>query len=100
MFPLKPDAPGGDTGRLLVLSDWAPTQAFIETLRARFALAGLVALALSLLGGILLSRDPSRPLRDIARAASQIAGGDFDLQLPVGARPRPPPWRWPSTPWA
>ena len=83
VFPLMPDVPGGDTGRLLVLSDWAPTQEFIDTLRARFALAGVAALVLSLVGGVFLSRHLSRPLRDIATAATEIAAGNLSLQLPV-----------------
>ncbi len=83
VFPLMPDVPGGDAGRLLVLSDWALTQQFIDTLRTRFALAGIAALALSLVGGVFLSRHLSRPLRDIATAAEQIAAGNLSLQLPV-----------------
>jgi diguanylate cyclase (GGDEF)-like protein len=83
VFPLLPDVPGGDAGRLLVLSDWALTQQFIDTLRARFALAAIAALVLSLVGGVFLSRHLSRPLRDIATAAEQIAAGNLSLQLPV-----------------
>ena len=83
VFPLKPDLPGGDTGRLLVLSDWAATQQFLDGLQVRFALAGIVALALSLVGGVFLSRHLSRPLRDIATAATEIAAGNLTLQLPV-----------------
>ncbi len=83
VFPLMPDLPGGDAGRLLVLSDWALTQQFIDTLRVRFALAGVAALVLSLVGGVFLSRHLSRPLRDIASAATEIAAGNLSLQLPV-----------------
>ena len=82
-FPLKPDIPGGDAGRLLVLSDWAQTQKFIDTLRDRFFLAGIVALILSLLGGVFLSRHLNRPLRDIATAAAQISAGNLSLQVPI-----------------
>jgi predicted signal transduction protein with EAL and GGDEF domain len=83
VFPLKPDIPGGDVGRLLVLSDWALTERFIDTLGVRFAVAGVVALGLSLLGGVFLARHLSRPLSDIATAAAQIAAGNLALQLPV-----------------
>ena len=83
VFPLKPGIPGGDAGRLLVLSNWAATQQFIDTLRGRFALAAVIALALSLVGGVFLSRHLSRPLRDIASAATEIAAGNLSLQLPV-----------------
>jgi predicted signal transduction protein with EAL and GGDEF domain len=83
VFPLKADLPGGDAVRLLVLSDWAATERFLDTLGARFALAGLVALALSLAGGVFLSRHLSRPLSDIASAAAEIAAGNLSLELPV-----------------
>jgi diguanylate cyclase (GGDEF)-like protein len=38
---------------------------------------------LALAGGLVFSRRVSRPLRDIATAASDIAGGNLALQLPV-----------------
>ncbi len=83
VFPLDPGLPGGDAVRLLVLSDWAATQHFVDTLEVRFAIAGVVALLLSLVGGVFLSRHLSRPLRDIATAATEIAAGNLTLQLPV-----------------
>ena len=83
VFPLMPGEPGGDAGQLLLLSDWAFTQRFIDGLRGRFALVGAVALILSLAGGVFVSRQLSRPLRDIATAAAEIAGGNLSLQLPV-----------------
>ncbi len=83
VFPLSPELPGGDAVRLLVLSDWASTQRFVDALEVRFAIAGVVALLLSLAGGVFLSRHLSRPLRDIATAATEIAAGNLALQLPV-----------------
>ena len=83
VFPLSPELPGGDAVRLLVLSDWASTQRFVDALEVRFAVAGVVALLLSLVGGVFLSRHLSRPLRDIATAATEIAAGNLALQLPV-----------------
>ncbi len=83
VFPLRPGTLGGEAGRLLVLSDWAATQQFIDTLRSRFAVAGIIALLLSLAGGVFLSRNLSRPLRDIASAATEIAAGNLSLELPV-----------------
>ncbi len=83
VFPLSPELPGGDAVRLLVLSDWAATQRFVDALEVRFAIAGVVALLLSLVGGVFLSRHLSRPLRDIATAATEIAAGNLALQLPV-----------------
>jgi len=68
VFPLGRPETGGDSGRLLLLSDWQPTQAFIDRLRSRFAWTGLVVLGLSLAGGLVFSRRISRPLKDIAVA--------------------------------
>ena len=72
VFPLKPDMPGGDAGRLLVLSDWAADAAVHRhaacALRAgRRRRAGLCRCV----GGVFLSRHLSRPLRDIATAADR-----------------------------
>ena len=82
IFPLKPaaDAQGG---RLLLLADWQPTQQFVDRLRGRFLAGGLVVFGLALAGGVMFSRRVSRPLRDIAAAAADIASGNLSLQLPV-----------------
>ncbi|MEZ5293690.1 MAG: EAL domain-containing protein [Vicinamibacterales bacterium] len=82
VFPLERNLPGGDDVQLLVLSDWASTQRFLDGLSVRFAVAGLVALALALAGGVLLSRHLTRPLRDIATAAIEIARGNLTRELP------------------
>jgi diguanylate cyclase (GGDEF)-like protein len=82
-FALRPDGAGDGTGRLLLLADWQPTQAFIDRLRTRLSATGFVVLAVSLLGGVAFSRRLSRPMRDIATAATKIADGDLTLQLPV-----------------
>ncbi|MGE0814670.1 MAG: putative bifunctional diguanylate cyclase/phosphodiesterase [Vicinamibacterales bacterium] len=77
----RPDQ-GGDAGRLILLSDWQPTQEFIDRLRDRFALAGIAILFLSLVGGSMYSHRLSQPLRDIAAAASEVAAGNLQLTLP------------------
>src|SRR6185436_9449068 len=77
VFPLGRPETGGNSGRLLLLSDWQPTQAFIDRLQSRFAWTGLVVLGLSLAGGLVFSRRISRPLKDIAVAASEIAAGNL-----------------------
>jgi diguanylate cyclase (GGDEF)-like protein len=83
IFPLTPTANKPQDGRLLLLADWQPTQLFVEGLRGRFLLGGLGVFGLALASGVLFSRRVSRPLRDIAAAASDIAGGNLSLQLPV-----------------
>ncbi|MCC7033740.1 MAG: EAL domain-containing protein [Acidobacteria bacterium] len=82
-FSLRAAAPSPGSGRLLLLADWQPTRLFVERLRDRFLTGGLVVFGLALAGGLVFSRRVSRPLRDIATAASDIAGGNLALQLPV-----------------
>jgi signal transduction histidine kinase len=52
-------------------------------LRGIAAAAGLAALALALVLGAVLADAVSRPVRNLARAADQLAQGDFDV--PLGA---------------
>jgi len=82
-YSLRPTAPSPRSGRLLVLADWQPTRLFVERLRGRFMTGGLVVFGLALAGGLVFSRRVSRPLRDIATAACDIAGGNLALRLPV-----------------
>jgi predicted signal transduction protein with EAL and GGDEF domain len=82
MFQLEPQAADG-TGRLVLMADWKPTEEFIERLRSRFIVFGLLAFGFTLAVGLLFSRSVSRPLRDIASAATRIADGELALQLPV-----------------
>ena len=83
IFPLRQAADSLQGGRLLLLADWQPTQQFVDRLRGRFFAGGLVVFGLALAGGVMFSRRVSRPLRDIAAAAADIAGGNLSLQLPV-----------------
>ncbi|MEZ5288169.1 MAG: EAL domain-containing protein [Vicinamibacterales bacterium] len=82
VFAVAGPEQGGDAGRLLLLSDWQPTQDFVDRLRDRFALAGIAVLLVSLVGGSMYSHRLSQPLRDIAAAASEVAAGNLQLTLP------------------
>ena len=111
-FPLAPDAA---RRRRRAVSSCSPTgsrrQQFVDQLRDRFLLAASCVFGLALALGLVFSRRVSRPLRDIAAAASDIAGGNLALQLPVrgsaeamtrGAglqRHEREPARWPTTGW-
>ena len=77
-FPLFRDRRPTDVGHLVLLQDWAPTQTFLDELRTALLLAGVVAFALALAGGLIFSHRTSRPLMDLASTARAIAGGDWN----------------------
>ena len=81
-FPLMLDGATTPAG-LILLEDWAPTQAFLNTLRWRLLATGGVIFTIALAAGVLFSRRMARPLEDLAAAAQDIAGGNWTRQLPV-----------------
>ena len=82
-FPLSSDRFPEDAGRLLLMQDWRPTQQFLDDLRRQLLLAGLGTFALAVAGGVAFSRRMSRPLRDIAQAAGEVAAGNWARQVPL-----------------
>jgi HAMP domain-containing protein len=82
-FPLSSDRASEDVGRLVLLQDWRPTQQFLDDLRRQLLLAGFGAFALALAGGVAFSRRMSRPLKDIAQAAGEVAAGNWARQIPT-----------------
>src|SRR5262249_11410667 len=72
-----------DTGRLVLMQDWGPTQQFLDELQRSLILAGVAVFAFALIGGLVFSRRTSRPLMDIAAAARTISGGDWGREVPV-----------------
>jgi PAS domain S-box-containing protein len=81
-FPLFRDR-ATDAGQLVLLQDWAPTQAFLDELRIALLLAGVGGFALALAGGWIFSHRTSQPLMDMAAAARDIAGGDWSRTVPA-----------------
>jgi len=61
--------------------------AFITELGGGFLLAGIVALLLSLLLGVLIARSIALPLQRIARATGAVAAGDYEHRLPEQGPP-------------
>jgi signal transduction histidine kinase/CheY-like chemotaxis protein len=80
-FPLSSGDPN-QVGTLVLLQDWRPTVMFVDEIRRRLLEAGLGILAVALVGSFVFSRRMSQPLRDLAQAATEIAGGDWDRQAP------------------
>src|SRR5512135_447504 len=53
-----------------------------EVLRP-LAIAGLLALAISIVLAVIITRSVTRPLQHVANAADRIAGGDYDQRVPI-----------------
>jgi signal transduction histidine kinase len=82
-FPLLLDGSSALSARLILLEDWRPTQAFVGQIRWRLLAAGAVVFAMALAMSVFFSRRMGRPLENLAAAAEDIAGGNWERQLPV-----------------
>lgn len=82
-FSLFPDRTSAGIGRLVLLQDWRPTQQFLDELRQRLLFAGLLTFGLAATGGVIFSRRMSRPFKDIADAAGELASGNWARQVPI-----------------
>jgi signal transduction histidine kinase/CheY-like chemotaxis protein len=82
-FPLTAGPQNPRAVRLVLLQDWRPTQLFVDDVRIRVLEAGAGIFAVALGGSLLFSRRMSRPLHDVASAAHDIAGGNWERQIPV-----------------
>ena len=80
VFPL---VRGVAAHRLVLLQPWRPTEQFLSALETRFLGAGVAVFAAAMIGALAFSRKTSRPLREIAAAAGEIAEGRWDRQVPV-----------------
>jgi len=79
-FPLPV---AGGTARLVLLQDWNATQVFLAELRLHLVGVGVATLALIVGAGLVFSRRMTRPLRDIAEIAGDIAAGQWDRRIPA-----------------
>jgi signal transduction histidine kinase/CheY-like chemotaxis protein len=70
-------------GRLVLLQNWGPTAQFVDEIRRRILATGVGILTIALAGSFVLSRRMSQPLRDLAQAATEIAGGNWERQVPL-----------------
>jgi signal transduction histidine kinase/ActR/RegA family two-component response regulator len=82
-FPVSQTGSDQTHGRLVLLQDWQPTQQFLAEIRRQILLAGAIVFALSTGAGLLFSRRTSRPLQELADAAGDIAGGNWERRVPV-----------------
>jgi PAS domain S-box-containing protein len=82
-FPLASGAGSPRRGRLVLLQDWAPTQLFLSELERQLLTTGAVIFTFALGGALVFSRRLTRPLKDIADTAGEIASGNWTRQVPL-----------------
>ena len=80
-YPLHASGARADSGQLILLEDWAPTEAFIAQIRTRLLQTGAGVFALALALSLFLSRRMSRPLRELAEVAGEVAKGRWEHRL-------------------
>ena len=80
--------PGHQAGYVVALTTRAPLLSnLITELGWGFVLAGVVALLVSLLLGILIARSIALPLQQVAAATGAVAAGDYKHRLPEKGPP-------------
>jgi PAS domain S-box-containing protein len=82
-FPLMSSGDLPSPGRLILLDNWASTKASIDQIRWRLLWAGALVFVFGMAASLFLSRRMSRPLRQIAEIAGEIAKGHWDRRLPA-----------------
>jgi PAS domain S-box-containing protein len=70
--------------RLVLLRDWSSAEHVLMQIRTALAWVGIWTVGVAIGGTILVSRRLTRPLRDLASAAHEIAGGNWGRRVPVG----------------
>ena len=83
-FPLMSSPDGIPAGQLVLLESWAPTKAFIAEIRAWLLWTGAVVFLLAVSISIVVSRRLSRPLRQLAEVAREIAAGRWERRVAPG----------------
>jgi signal transduction histidine kinase/DNA-binding response OmpR family regulator len=82
-YPLFADQQRDAVGSMVLLENWEPTQLFLDRVERQLLGIAAMTFCVMLAGAVFSSRRMTRPLRDIADAASDIAAGDWDRRIPV-----------------
>jgi signal transduction histidine kinase len=83
LFATAPTQLGSSQGYLMALKPVEQVGAVAGSLIGYVIIAGLIALALSMLLALYLSGALSRPIREVTAAARLIAAGDYTVEVPV-----------------
>jgi len=81
VYPLRADAQSA--AALVLLKDWAPTEAALGRIHSALLSVGAVTFALVVFGALGFSRRLTRPIRDLATAADDIAKGQWIGHVPA-----------------
>jgi PAS domain S-box-containing protein len=81
--PSRTPRPAESAERLILLHDWSPAARALMQIRTALAWVGIWTVGVAVGGVILLSRRLTRPLRDLASAAHEIARGNWSRRVPV-----------------
>jgi PAS domain S-box-containing protein len=79
----RPSRGAGSPVRLVLLEDWSSAERTASQIRTALAWVGVWMVGVAVSGTILLSRRLTRPLRNLASAAHEIAGGNWGRRVPV-----------------
>jgi signal transduction histidine kinase len=83
LFATAPTQLGGKKAFLMALKPVEKIRAVVTPLIGYVALAGGIALALSMLLALYLSGAISRPIREVTKAARKMAAGDYSAEVAV-----------------
>ena len=81
-----PNGRGAPTGYIEVTATRAPSNRSVSDTAQALALAGLVAIGIAAVLGLLVSRGLLAPLRQLATAANQMGRGDLSARTHIAAR--------------
>ena len=82
-YPLLPNPQADKAVSLVLLEDWQPTRRFLDQIETQLLWIGAMTFSLVLAGSVFGSRRVSRPLREIAEIAGEIAAGQWNRRVPV-----------------
>jgi PAS domain S-box-containing protein len=82
-YPVTSSNDTESLGRLVLMQDWQPTQAFVDQVKRGVLIVGSTLFVLALVAGLLVSRRTTGPLSEIARVTGEVAAGHWDRRVPV-----------------
>jgi signal transduction histidine kinase len=71
------------SSRLVLLQDWGPFERTLARLHGLLGWVGVIAFGTAVASTLVFSRRLTRPVRDLAGAANEIAAGNWTRRMPV-----------------